>query len=121
MYINLESKDHHTIEAYSDHEIRINSLVYSQNLIISSTEIITDWPIKTIVQLTEERLSPLLGQHPTIILIGHNETTLFAPPATRENLAKQNIALECMRIGPACRTFNVLLSERRNVVLGIIF
>lgn len=120
MHINLEAKDQYTIEAYSEKEIRINGITYQQNLIVSTTELIADWTIDSINQLTTETLSPMMKYQPKIILIGHSKPNCFASPAIIQTLAKQQIALECMQIGPACRTFNVLLNEKRNVVLGII-
>ena len=121
MNITLEPKDNSSIEAYSNTEVRINSIVYNQNLIVSSTKIITDWPVTNISDLTEATLADFIAQQPEIILIGHTQENQFAPISTIQALAKQHIALECMQLGAACRTFNVLLSEDRNVVLGIIF
>ena len=120
MYINLEPNDDHAIEAYSEHEVRINAIIYSHNLIVSQAELITDWDIKSIAQFNKDTLAPLLTLQPEIILIAHTQSNLFAPSAAIQHLAKHNISLECMSIGSACRTFNVLLSEKRNVVLGII-
>ena len=121
MYINLEINDQYAIEAYSEHEVRINASTYHNNIIVSRAELITNWHIESIAQLNEDTLAQLLIHQPEIILIGHSKPNLFAPPAMIQHLAKHNIALECMLIGPACRTFNVLLSEKRHVVLGIIF
>ena len=42
------------------------------------------------------------------------------PMALIEYLANQRIGIEIMSIGAASRTFNVLLSEQRAVVLGIV-
>lgn len=120
MYLNLEAKDSHTIEAYSETEICINAQIYQQNLIVSSSELITSWHIQSILQLNQDTLRPLLTHQPKIILIGHTLPNKFPPPSTIHYLAEQQIALECMLIGSACRTFNVLLSEQRHVVLGII-
>ena len=36
-------------------------------------------------------------------------------------LSQQRIGIECMSIGAACRTYNILLSEHRAVVAGFIF
>jgi uncharacterized protein len=119
MEINLEAADHYSIHAYNDNEIKINSQSYQSSLIVSSHEIIKDWPIDSIQQLTEETLAPLLRYQPKIIIIGHGEHGLL-PQTIIQSLAKQNIGLECMSIGAACRTFNVLLSEHREVVLGLI-
>ena len=121
MQINLEAKDKHTVQSYSDSELRINSNLYHSNLIVSAHEIIEDWSIKTIQDLNEDSLTPLLRYEPKIIIIGHNQLGKFAPLSVMQTLSKDRIGLECMSIGAACRTFNVLLSEQRDVVLGIIF
>ncbi len=121
MHIHLETTDRYSIEAYSETEVRINATPYQHNLIVSHAELITPWSINAITELTEETLAPLLKHQPEIILIAHAKINIFAPLAIIHSLAQQHIALECMLIGPACRTFNVLLSEKRHVVLGIIF
>ncbi|CEK10699.1 MTH938/NDUFAF3 family protein [Legionella hackeliae] len=121
MHINLEANDKHTIQAYSEKMLQIDSAVYNQSLIVSSHEIITDWAIKTINDLNEDTLWPLLKYQPKIILLGHNQQGRFASPLLVDMLAKKGIGLECMSIGAACRTFNVLLSEQREITLGIIF
>ncbi|ASQ45897.1 Mth938-like domain-containing protein [Legionella clemsonensis] len=121
MHINLETNDQHTIQGYSEKALQIDSINYSSNLIVSSHEVITDWSIKGIRELNEELIRPLLKYQPKIILIGHNQQGQFAPFPVVEMLAKKGIGLECMSIGAACRTFNVLLSEQRAVTLGVIF
>lgn len=121
MHINLESIDKYSVQAYSDTEIEINSTVYYHNVIVSREEIINEWPLSAISALDEQTLAPLLLHKPEIILIGHQQTGRFAPAVIRQQLMQQRIALESMSIGAACRTFNVLLSEGRAVVLGIIF
>ncbi len=121
MHINLEATDKYSIEAYSDTAVQVNSLVYQTNLIVSSHGIISDWAIANILHLDENSLAPLLQYNPTIIILGHKQQGEFPPLAIRQKLAKEHIGLECMSIGAACRTYNVLLSELREVVVGIIF
>ncbi|KTC96622.1 Mth938-like domain-containing protein [Legionella erythra] len=120
MQINLEANDPYTVEAYSDTAIQINSTHYTQSLVVSTHELISDWPVQRIGELNDATLSPLLKHQPDIVLIGHTHTGQFAPAGILQQLAAERIALECMSIGAACRTFNVLLSEGRRVVLGII-
>lgn len=120
MQINLESTDKHSIQAYDDKEIRVNSITYSSSLIISSQEIICPWPVTTLNQLDEQLIAPLLRHQPKIIIIGSTQQGQLAPIALLQKLSQQGIGLEAMSIGAACRTFNVLLSEQRDVVLGLI-
>ncbi|WP_028387894.1 Mth938-like domain-containing protein [Legionella fairfieldensis] len=121
MHINLETPDPHSIQAYSDKEITIDSINYKKSVIINRQEIISNWPITSIDQLTEELLEPLLRHQPRIIIIGHSQHSGFASPFIFQTLAKHRVGLESMSIGAACRTYNILLSEQRDVVLGVIF
>ena len=121
MHINLETSDKYTIQAYSESQIKINEICYQQNIIISKQGVITNWLINDISELENERLQILIDCKPEIIIIGHQKTGQFAPFATMELLSKNRIGFECMSIGAACRTYNVLLSEDRAVVLGILF
>ena len=119
MEIQLESAEPHTIRSYSDHSIRIAELTLDQSCIISPAHIETTWPIHRIEELNMTHLPALLKDKPDVILIGHaGKPTLL--PEIASVLSQQKIGIECMPIGAACRTFNVLLSEHRAVVLAVI-
>lgn len=120
MHIILETADKHSIQAYSDVEIKINNNLYQQSLIVCAQQIIENWPVSHLQQLNEQTIFPFLQDNPRIIIIGHPFTGQFPDYSVIESLAKRGIGIECMSIGAACRTYNVLLSERREVVLGII-
>lgn len=120
MHINLEATDKHSVQAYTEKEIKVNSLIYTHSLIISKQEVISNWPISSIRELNEDTLKPLLHSHPKIIIIGHQQIGQFAPELIRLDLGKHRIGFETMSIGAACRTFNVLLGEQREVVIGLI-
>lgn len=119
MQINQEAADDNSIQAYSGHELKINSELYQSSLILSRHEIIA-WPITSIEQLDEKSLELLLRHDPKIVLIGHNQQGKLAPVSIIQELAKRQIGLETMSIGAACRTFNLLLNEHREVVIGVI-
>jgi uncharacterized protein len=120
MHINLEAADQHAIQAYDEEKIQIDSLFYQASIIVSHHEVITDWPIHTIDELNSKLLSPLLKYQPRIIIIGHHNQGQLVSFSIRQTLAQKGIGLECMSIGAACRTFNVLLSERREIALGVL-
>ncbi len=119
MEIQLESTEPHTIQSYSDQSILVADSTLYHSCIISRESIQTTWPIHTIEELTVDHLAALLQDKPDVIILGHTgKPTLLRHIASE--LSKQKIGIECMPIGAACRTFNVLLSEHRAVVLGII-
>lgn len=121
MNINLETNNSFSIQAYSDSEIHIHSVIYQQNLMVSKQGVISPWSVVDITALTIDSLTDIMAQTPEVIIIGHESTGRFAPYPTLHYLSQHRIGLECMSIGAACRTYNVLLSEYRHVVLGIIF
>jgi uncharacterized protein len=120
MHINLESADQYSVQAYSDSQVKINDIAYQRNLIVNNQGVL-DWSILTIHELDETRLQEILSFTPEVIIIGHTATGKFPPFSTINYLSQKRIGIECMSIGAACRTYNVLLSEHREVVLGIIF
>lgn len=124
MQINLEAADPNAIQSYNDSQVRIDGVNYQHNLIVSKDGIVTDWPIESIKELHSKPLDALItsfASKPKIILIGQPTLGALPPVSTLALLANQGIGLECMSIGAACRTYNVLLSESREVILGIIF
>ena len=121
MHIQLETPDNNTIRSYTDTQITIGATVYKHSIIISKNAIITSWPISSVQELNATNLEPALKLEPDIIIIGHQQPEAHIPMALMEYLSKQRVGIECMSIGAASRTFNVLLSEGRNVIIGLIF
>ncbi len=121
MQINMESPDKHTIQSYDNTHIVVNNTSFNHSVIINHEIIISPWLIRSVNEITEEHLSPLLDLKPEVIIIGHNQPMSRIPFPMIELLAKQRIGIECMSIGAASRTFNLLLSEQRAVIAGIVF
>ncbi|KGP64411.1 hypothetical protein EP47_11615 [Legionella norrlandica] len=120
MNINLENAEEHAVQAYSDKKIQINSIVYEASLIVSRKEIITDFAIKDILEINDHYIDLLLRSNPELIIIGHHQTGRMLPITLISELSQKRIGIECMSIGAACRTYNVLLGENRAVVAGLI-
>jgi uncharacterized protein len=121
MQINKEPNEKHSIQSYTDAEVKINAVTYSQNLIVNQQQLLSNWNITALNDLSLDTINPLLSLEPEVIIIGHNGKDNFPPMPMLQQLSQMRIGIECMSIGAACRTYNLLLSEDRKVVLGIIF
>jgi uncharacterized protein len=69
-----------------------------------------------------EDIDPLLalaGQI-DVLFIGTGAEIAPIPPALRDRLEDAGIGVEIMASPPACRTYNVLLSEARRVAVALI-
>jgi uncharacterized protein len=120
MDINLEKKDPHSIQSYDNTQITINNIIYHHSLIISKDQII-DWAIQTDTPINRANFQLFFEFKPEVLIIGHPKQQQIIPPEILNALHQQKIGLESMILGAACRTFNILLSEGRHVMLGIIF
>src|SRR5262249_36586611 len=108
------------IQAYNEQSIQINFIQYEGSLIVSREEIISDLAIKKIEDMDESYLELLMHSKPEVIIIGHEKPGALPKPNILNACWKKGVGLECMSIGAACRTFNVLLGENRAVVAGFI-
>ena len=121
MQIHLETHLLHSVQSYTDSHITVNHIVYQHSLILSRNTLINNWSMQTDDPLDQTHIQPLLHLKPELILIGHAIPQYRLPePMLMSTLSKQRIGIECMPLGAACRTFNLLLSEGRAVVLGVI-
>jgi uncharacterized protein len=109
-----------TVRAYQRDEVVIGTRRLRAPCIVSATRLIADWPVDSIATLTLEQLEPLLTLSPRIVLLGAVESSPRAPAPLRLALERRGIALETMELGAACRTYNVLAQEGREVVAGLL-
>lgn len=121
MHIQLETSNTLTIQSYGDDYVTIKNTDYKQSVIVSAQTILPHWPIQSVQSLTESSLEPFLELKPDVIILGHQGPMSSFPMSIAAYLSSKRIGIECMTIGAACRTFNVLISEQRIVVAGFIF
>ena len=55
-----------------------------------------------------------------VLFVGTGAETAHVPPALRRKLEEANVGVEGMATGPACRSYNVLLSEGRRIALAAL-
>lgn len=123
VFVSLELDQNNAkyqIKAYISGMIRINDKEFSKSLIVSANELIEDWSPQTVSQLTPESLNIILSLKPDILLIGTGSTHKLIPVTIYGNLINAGIGVEVMETGAACRTFNALCAENRNVVAALI-
>ena len=107
------------VRRYGNGEIVIGEQSITRPLIITPTQLVLDWPATSLADLTEAQLEPLFARGADVVLLGAGEIQSFASTAVRASFRSHRIALECMTLGAACRTYNILASEQRNVAAGL--
>ena len=100
--------------------LEINKIQYTQNLIVMADKLILDWQATDFASLTEAHFVQILELKPEVVLFGTGEKHQFLHPKIVQKLTEKNIPLECMTTAAACRTYNFLMSEGRNVAAALL-
>jgi uncharacterized protein len=109
-----------TIHRHDAGRIVIGPSAYTHSLIVPWIGEVVDWQVRSFDDLQAghfERLGSLL---PELVIFGSGARLRFPPPALLRALIERRIGVETMDTAAACRTYNVLVSERRSVVAGLI-
>ncbi len=94
-------------------EIRTRSTVISANRML-------EWAPQSYDTLKEEDFEVLATLEPELVVFGSGQTLRFPPHALLKRLIARRIGFEVMDTGAACRTYNILASEGRNVVAALL-
>jgi uncharacterized protein len=109
----------HSIQSYNHEGIVINDRHITHSVLVSP-DTMAAWPPRRVAELTAEHIDLCTTLKPEIVIIGTGETLIFPPAQLFVSLQNQGLGVEIMANGAACRTFNVLLSEDRRVVLALM-
>jgi len=113
------NKANYKITGYESDGIKINDRLFQQALILSPSTLISDWKPRDISSVTAEDLAPIYALNAEIIILGTGEKQQFPNTDVLKQLAKMQIGFEIMDTQAACRTFNIIMAEGRNVVAGL--
>ena len=104
------------IRGYSPGRLRIGEQEISGPVILSARELRTDLRPAHPEALEEHDLHGVFELKPEVVVIGWVGGQIFLPASQRRWFLERNIGLEVMELGAACRTYNVLVGDERNVV-----
>jgi uncharacterized protein len=119
LQITRENTAANLIRAYEPGRIRVGDRWLSGNVIVSPDQLLEDWRTTTPSELALADLEPAVALQPQIVLLGTGEQMLLPDVDLMAALAAHAIGLEIMSTPAACRTFNVLVHERRRVVAAL--
>ncbi len=130
---NLETTHKLAIQSYDSGEINI-ALSGNQNsetsgkhiqsmtssFILTPNQIIEQWQYNTVSEWSPESFKLLISQQPELVILGTGKNLTFPDHQALQCFHQAGIGVEVMNTASACRTFNVLVSENRFVVAGLL-
>jgi uncharacterized protein len=115
-----ENQSAYQIRAFKPGTIHINDKILDRSVIITPSQLIENWQPQNAQELTAESLAPVAALKPDILLIGTGSTMVLIAVEIYGELINQGIGVEIMDTSAACRTFNALSAENRNVAAALL-
>ena len=109
-----------SITGYGPGWISVGSEKITRSVILTSSGLRLDWPCERFEDLGPEHFAQLAELEAEVIVFGSGERTRFAPPAWLQPLMARRIGVESMGTQAACRTYNILVGEGRNVAVALL-
>jgi uncharacterized protein len=109
-----------TVTAYGAGYLEINAERHAHALIVQPEAPVEPWPVAAFDELTAAHFDRLLAMRPDVLLLGTGARQRFPHPRLVAQLTAAGIGVEAMDSGAACRTYNILMTEGRRVVLAVL-
>jgi uncharacterized protein len=110
----------HAIVECGEREVRLTGRTIAGSVIVTRDAVIPDWRPPDVDQLSIGHFDALLALSPEVVLLGTGPRQRMPSPALYAEFAARGIGLEVMDNHAACRTYNVLLGEFRDVAVALM-
>jgi uncharacterized protein len=115
MKFQREATSEFAIGGYTAHSVSVAGVEHRQSLCVSHQSAAAPWPAASFSEITAATVAAATQVSPEIVIIGTGKTLRFPPSAALAPLRDARIGFEVMDTAAACRTYNVLLGEGRQV------
>lgn len=109
-----------TISRHEAARVWVGSQPHGGNLIVPWTGPVQPWEPGGFGALTQAHFDRLLQLEPELVIFGSGARLRFPAPTLLRGLIAARVGVESMDSAAACRTYNVLVSERRAVVAALL-
>jgi uncharacterized protein len=109
------------IEAYGKGGFAFADMSHRGSL-LCLPEAIWAWPVTKAEEIDKTALARVFASAACIdtLIIGTGTDVWLPPPALRDALRAVRVVLDTMQTGPAVRTYNIMIGERRRVAAALI-
>ena len=109
------------IEAYGNGGFAFADMSHRGSL-LCLPDAIWAWPVTRPEEIDRYSLAKVFDAANSIdtLIIGTGTGAWLPPPELREALRRVKVVLDTMQTGPAIRTYNIMIGERRRVAAALI-
>lgn len=119
-FIEDSTNEGYVIDAHGPGWVSINHVPYTRSLIIMPNRLEPDWVPESFSKLGADDLIQIFNLRPEIILIGTGTQQRFPDIELLRQIGESGIGCEFMDTAAACRTYSVLMAEKRQVAAALL-
>lgn len=120
MKLQPDRSDAQTITGYGPGWVGINAEKVFGSVVVGSQGQRFAWPAANYAELNAEHFAQLAELDAELVVFGSGSRLRFPNPAWLRPLVEKRIGVETMDTAAACRTYNILAGEGRNVVAALL-
>ena len=120
MKFQADKSDAQTITGYGPGWIAVDRQNHETSLLVGSRGLLQAWGPQRFEDLSAADFEILASLEAEVIIFGSGSKNRFPPPAWLKPLMEKRVGLETMDTASACRTYNVLAGEGRNVIAALL-
>lgn len=98
----------------------VNGQPHTASVLVPWKGAVLAWAPSRFEELQPVHFEAIKGLNPELVIFGSGAKLRFPGPALWRALVEARIGFEVMDIAAACRTYNVLASEGRNVLAALL-
>lgn len=108
------------IARHEPHRLWVGAAAHDHSVFVPWMGEVVPWPVVRWADLSLADFERMAAFEPELVIFGSGSRMRFAPMALLRPLIGRRIGIECMDTAAACRTYNVLVSERRSVLAALL-
>lgn len=98
----------------------VGAQAYTRSLVVPWVGEVQPWKADRFEELTAEHFERIVALTPEVVIFGSGSRLRFVHPSLTRALIERRIGVETMDTAAACRTYNVLVAERRSVLAALL-
>ncbi|MDD5248385.1 MAG: Mth938-like domain-containing protein [Rhodocyclaceae bacterium] len=110
----------HVVTAHGPGYVAVDGQRLERSLLLQPDRIDAAWGPDAFAELTAAHLAPLATLGCDVLLLGTGPRQRFPAPAILRPLIEARVGVEVMDTPAACRTYNILVAEGRQVAAALI-
>ncbi|MCA2998712.1 MAG: Mth938-like domain-containing protein [Rhodocyclaceae bacterium] len=114
-----DASGQNAITGHGSGYVQINHIRFASPLIVTAETLISPWAAPSFEVLSFADFSALLTLKPALVVFGSGVRFRFPATPILAAFSQARIGFEVMDTAAACRTYNVLMSEGRNVAAAL--